>query len=354
MCKVFYVGALSLLFIVIVFFALGVVNVQAPSGSVIIPSPSEWTDRGTAISPGSGWDKRLSGMLSPVGMVKKNSIYYLYYIGADGNRSTDGGPRNRKLGVATSQNGIDFTKYSGNPVLTYQPHNNPEEGVFSGGVTLASDGTFVLYYGGMRAPNSTSESVDGQIRLAESSNGFLFTDRGEIVSPNNSSVWGHGDEIFPSGVFTTNHQWHVYYTAKGSGIDWGLGLASGRSRTSLPNTQATGGGLHSTNGGSPIFLDRHKLAVFVLFRNDHRIEVRTTTVSSPQNLSSLARTYHFGELEDHFTIALDKEADTWFMYYYNNNSIKVKTAPVRYERGAWPFLHKTLKRYLPQGGGDIP
>jgi len=103
-----------------------------------IPQQSAWTDRGVVLSAGSSgsWDKRLHGMISPCSMVKKGETYFLYYLGADGDRSTDGGPRHRALGVATSSNGIDFQKYSSNPIIKHLPHNNEEEGKWLGYLSL--------------------------------------------------------------------------------------------------------------------------------------------------------------------------------------------------------------------------
>jgi len=153
-----------------------------PTGEIGIPTQADWTDHGVVVSEGSkgSWDVRLGGAISPSSVVKKDGVYYLYYIGADGNRSADGGPRHRALGVATSTDGINFTKYSGNPVITHLPHNNQEEGIFSAGATLDGNGDIVVYYGALWASNSTTENVDIYIGLAVSSDGLNFTDKGYV------------------------------------------------------------------------------------------------------------------------------------------------------------------------------
>lgn len=87
----------------------------------------------------------------------KDPTYFLYYIGADGNRSADGRPRHRALGVAISKDGIHFTKYPCNPIITHLPHSNEEEGVFSAAAMLDESGNVVLYYGAMDAGSPTSE-----------------------------------------------------------------------------------------------------------------------------------------------------------------------------------------------------
>jgi predicted GH43/DUF377 family glycosyl hydrolase len=266
-------------------------------------------------------------------VVKIGDTYFLYYIGADGNRSTDGGPRNRKLGVATSNDGINFTKYSGNPILTYQPHNNQEEGIFSG-YAVYEGGRVYLVYGAMRAPNSTSESVDGHFRLAESADGLHFTDKGMILSPRDSSVWGYGDEIFPVGMYRYSGSWHVYYTAKGKGPpSWSLGVASGPSLSSLTATRSASG-IVPTYGGKPILIGENKIANFILKVEDggnDPIEVRTASANEPHKLGDPVETYRFGDVRV-IGVFLDEDIDKWFLYYLTDSSpniIKVKTAPAK-------------------------
>ena len=96
--------------------------------TVALPKESDWTDHGivTEAGPTGSWDVRLSA-ISPCTVVKKNEIYFLYYIGADGDRATDGGPRHWALGEITSTDGIHFTNYSTNPIITQGSHNNEEE-----------------------------------------------------------------------------------------------------------------------------------------------------------------------------------------------------------------------------------
>ena len=135
--------------------------VEPPSSATSFPQQSKWENHGIVLQPGppGSWDVRLEGAISPATAIKKGNTYFLYYVGADGDRSTDGGPRHRALGVAISTDGIHFTKYAKNPIITYLPHNNEEEGVFSAGATLNIDGNIILYYGAMVAANSTTEEV---------------------------------------------------------------------------------------------------------------------------------------------------------------------------------------------------
>ncbi|GAH42164.1 unnamed protein product, partial [marine sediment metagenome] len=266
-------------------------------GEVKIPTDAEWTDRGVAISPGKSgsWDKRLTGALSPCTVVKKNGTYFLYYIGADGNRSTDGGPRHRALGVATSSDGINFTKYRGNPILKYLPHNNEEEGIFSAGATLDYTGEIIMYYSALDAGSATSTTVDSDVRLAVSSNGLNFTDKGDVLSHADSGVWGYGDELFPVGTFhkgiDPNDIWYVYYIAKGKAAYWDLALAWGSNKNNInSNTKKVlDVGSDWAKSGCPVHLSTDKIAVSIC--RNKVTQMRTASVDSPWTLSSPVQTY---------------------------------------------------------------
>jgi len=326
------------------------------AGEVQIPKQSDWVDHGIVLSAGlaGSWDARLSGMISPSTVVKKDGTYLLYYIGADGDRRfphTDKGPRHRALGVATSTDGIHFTKYNRNPILTFLPNNNNEEGIFSAAALLDEKGDVVLYYGAMDAGSQNSTSVNSDVHVAISSNGLDFKDLGVVISHADSSVWGYGDELFPVGSFQANGNWYVYYIAKGRGAFWDLGLAWGASLDNLPNSKAVllGGFLDRTRrllpwigsrlwrssnyiigGGDPVWVGSEKIALFIVRDFKKRIvEVRTTLSNSQGTLSASKETYGFRDLGN-ITTFLDIETKTWFMYYLNGaaNAIQVKTAPV--------------------------
>lgn len=337
------------------FFILLWVLMTATAGHVqaeiMMPEQSDWTDQGVAITEGplGSWDMRLGGMISPCTVVKKDGTYFLYYIGADGNRSTDGGPRHRALGVATSTDGINFTKYSGNPILTHLPHDNQEEGIFSGGATRdVNNGDIILYYAAMDAGSATSTTVDSDIRLAVSSDGFNFTEIGDIVSHSDSSVWGYGDELFPVGTFQANRQWYVYYIAKGYGADWDLGLAWGSSTNDLPNTTAVHtSGSYIIGGCDPVWISQNEIAIFVLRDfSAASIEARTASTNLPWHLSEPIEIYDYPDTQ-HMTIFGDNDSNTWFMYYLHQNKfIGVKTAPVVSDtfdtgRGTYPSISGT-------------
>ena len=319
--------AISVLLIVVVAlrssFTLPIVE------NPIIPNHNDWLDQGTILSEGSdgSWDYRFEGMLSPCGMIKKGNTYFLYYIGADGDRSTDGGPRHRSLGVATSQDGITFRKYSNNPVLTYLPHDNEEEGIFSAGVTLDENENVIIYYGAMNAGNPTSEWVTGDIFLAISSDGYNFDEKGMIVSHSNSNIWGYGDELFPTGVFHHDNNWYVYYTAKSNAVMWDIGIVYGISMNTLTDSREvlmSGPKIHFC---VPILLDSDTVSLF--FKIGKNLEVRTAPIVSPWEISDIIVSYSLDWREG--TIFYDREINKWFLCYLDDsgNNINLKIAQPR-------------------------
>jgi hypothetical protein len=332
-----------------VFFVLSLTGLPPVGASyqtqrtVEIPRQPDWVDRGVVFSAGrpGAWDARLEGMISPSTVVKKEGIYFLYYIGADGNRSSDGGPRHRALGVATSRDGIRFEKYSGNPVLTYLPNNNEEEGIFSVGGAVDFDGNILLYYGAMNAGSRSSTSVTSDVRLGVSRDGFQFTDIGVVLSHRDNSVWGYGDELFPVGSFHAGGIWHVYYIAKSGmrrfwsyvtgarAIYWDLGLAWGRSPEKLTNSKGVlASDSYIIGGGDPVGLGRDNIALFIIRDFAERnIEVRTALTNEPDRMSEPLQTYRFHDL-NHATVFLDRETNTWFMYFLDKvgATVRVKTA----------------------------
>jgi MYXO-CTERM domain-containing protein len=315
----------------------GVLALAEPARArIAIPAQTDWVEQGVALTagPAGSWDVRLYGQISPCAVVKKDGTYFLYYVGADGDRATDGGPRNRALGVATSLDGIHFTKHGGNPVFTHLPHGNEEEGIFSAGATVSGD-TIHLLYGAIWAANATTESVQGHLGHATSTDGLTFTDHGYVVSWDDPTVWGSGDELIPVGLTQVGSEWLGYYIAKGSGFSWDLGLARGPSIAAL--AQTTGQVLVTGDiigGGDPVWLDDDVFALFLVRSfTDNRIEVRTASAAAPGTLSQPVQTYTtFPPGYRHTTVILDREESLWFMYQSTDreadgNHIVVRTAP---------------------------
>jgi hypothetical protein len=312
-----------------------------PASAVAVPAEADWIDYGPllATGPKGAWDDGI-GMAPPMStIVQRDGVFYLYYVGFDGVRALDGGERHRSVGVATSADGIHFTKYEGNPIITYRPSNNEEEAAGGVAATVADDGTILLYWGASDAGSPTSLSVDSDIRLSTSSDGFTFADQGDIIEHGNPAVWGYGDELFPLGVYEHGGTWRLYYIAKGLfGIFWDIGVAWGGDPKVLPQTRCAitrEGGTNIFGGGSIAELAPDTYALFLVRNNPAPyMEVRTFAPQTPHLLSQPAATYNFANFWS-ASVTLDKARRTWLMYTLDSSAsddyfewhINLKLAP---------------------------
>jgi len=324
-----------------------------PGAEISIPKATDWVDYGPIFEAGAegAWDFNLNWLAS---VVKKKDTYYLYYVGSDGYRSDDGeAARHRAIGLATSTDGIRFTKYPGNPIMTHAPFNGEEEGANSAGVTLNTDGEFVMYYG---AAFGAKDQINADGRVAVSEDGFTFTDLARVLDHRSplvhrlvperfhgahefvqkvfhpSALHGHGDEIFPVATFEHNGTWHVYYMPNGGTAPRTLGLAWGPSIDNLPcSVKVLDGSWKQPvrTWGNVSQLGPDKIALFVqkLWWPDTFVEIHTAAPDAPHQLSEPVERYHIPDLK-FGTVFLDSERKTWFMYYATfDRFLKLKLAP---------------------------
>jgi hypothetical protein len=323
-----------------------------------IPKWSDWTDRGKVLSKGSGWDAWIGqstsgkqGMASPCGVVKKGSTYYLYYIGAKGARS-DGGPAHRKIGVATSSNGLSWSRYSGNPIITHNPGGSScvEEGIYAAASFLDSDGKVVIYFGGMQGCGG---SVDGDIVLATSSDGKSFSVHGDVIKDGGSNCpSGYNDELFAVQAYQHAGKYYVYYLGKGSAGAWDLLLNWG-TKTGLSGNKVILNHRKEVRGmsGAPI-IHENQLIIPVLIKtgssSDWQIEMRETTIGNTSTTGTIRETYTFNI--ESGCIYLDKPNNRWMLFYVDRGAtgIYLKTAPAGYDGTA---LEGALIDYRPLAVG---
>jgi len=166
----------------------------------VIPDDiSAWTEQGTVLTygvPGS-WDEKERG-LYPVGVHKINGTYYLHYLGGfDGCWTVDGGMSHRSVGLATSSDGVNFTKFSKNPVLKphdFVPVHSHEEGIRTSSIRYLPQKEMWLGYFGVESPGgadtcpfmgseaqcSCNVEVDSSIYAATSLDGKNWAVQGEV------------------------------------------------------------------------------------------------------------------------------------------------------------------------------
>ena len=301
-------------------------------GGVLIPSESDWTDRGVVLEQSSsGFDRYFAGY-SPSAVVKKDGTFFLYYIGSPGPRTTDGKPRDRALCVATSTDGIHFIRYSGNPVLTHQPHDNQEEGIFSVAATLDDAGNIVLYYGAIWAANNTTESVDININVATSNDGLNFTDLGTVIKSNENDGENtpFGIIYAQGGTSSATGNWHVWYGR--SRVD---SLATGDTFTDITRSGSIPISISSLwKGMDAVLLNNDTVAIFA----DEPLKVWTSDINSLDQYQTTNISYSgLGGKQQGLALFMDMETSTWYLYFRSAGSnnllsdvdkISLWTAPI--------------------------
>lgn len=165
------------------------------------PSYASYGPINTILEAGGvgAWDRYLDNVEDVIAF---NGMYFLYYRGYSTVRSDDG-PGYRALGVATSPDGLVWTKHPGNPIVTFTPASTEEEeGVQSANV-LVDGSTIHLYYGALR--HAGGSAVDIEIRYRSSTDGLSFGNDTLIHEVSSQEVSPVGAYKDGSGNF------HIYY-----------------------------------------------------------------------------------------------------------------------------------------------
>jgi hypothetical protein len=276
------------------------------------------------------WDYLIGGGLTGTA-VKKDGKFYLYYQGASGYDIKYETVTYRAIGLATSSDGVKFSKYTDNPVITWFPNNWIEEGAVSGGATVLPDGEIIIYYGTNTKQSDWLVNADG--RLAVSKDGLNFSDAGMVLNHRERMLWGFGDELFPIMAFYDKDCWYVYYIPNGTPQSHSLGVAWGPHRDCLAHSGAVRAGdkdIEAWGMGGYAKVGEGTYALFINNVKKSRMEVRTVDLEFPDRASQPLRVYAFHDFAQG-TVLLDRETNTWFMYYRTGNQEKyhAKSAPVR-------------------------
>lgn len=262
-----------------------------------LPYHFDWHQQGQVLDRGSygQWDYVLEG--SPGCVVKVGSTYYMYYVGStdyDAERS----PIGRAIGVATSSDGISWTKYGSNPIITYSTGAYDEEGA-SNPVVLYDGSTWHMWYAASRY--TSPGNVDVDIRYRTSTDGLTWTGDTLVYQV-------AGDEYLPVGAFKNGSTYYLYYIgplSAGAGV---LRLMSGTDPAALSGTTIVDSGTHRGASGLE-WLDSETLA---LFRNEPNWTSMTIYTLDKDTPATLTEVRVNAKDSGRFAIMLD--GDTWRMY----------------------------------------
>lgn len=206
---------------------------QANALDTIPETLSEWTERGIVLNtnPAISWEEQ--NQIGVVGVSKVGGTYYLYYLaGFDGCWDSDGDSNHQSLGLATSADGVNFTKYANNPML--KPHDfvtvySHEEGIRTAYVQyLPSKGKFYGFFGvespggpqscdfGGAGPECFCDvGVDAEVFLGTSVDGKNWTNEGAVAGTYAKYTY----EVYASGWVYDGSNLGLYVTTAEGGLD---------------------------------------------------------------------------------------------------------------------------------------
>ncbi len=153
-----------------------------------------WTKYPSPILYGTtGWETRIA----PSSILKINGMYYMYYYS---NLVED-----NKIGLATSSDGINWTRYSGNPILeATQPWEGT--GIYYPSV-MKDSGIYKMIYMNKGDSFGIATSPDG-INWTKETNNPFFT------KENTANKWGDEDIAYPFFMKNGN-EYRIYYSGIG-------------------------------------------------------------------------------------------------------------------------------------------
>lgn len=158
------------------------------------------------LSAGSGWES------SQIWLSVVTPDLVMYYSGSDGARWS--------VGVATSTDGLHWTKYSNNPILNIGNTGDWDDAnVWGVSVIKMGPSDYRMWYSGNRATGQT------KIGYATSTNGLQWTKyQGNPVLAPSSDVW-ESQKVYVPRVIYANGVFHMFYLGSSSSNNTQIGYA---------------------------------------------------------------------------------------------------------------------------------
>ncbi len=218
-------------------FSTGAVtNLTVADGAVTLrPEVSlSILNNGNAVLSGGGssaWDRYIIDM----DVIKVNGTYLMYYS-AGTTYSTASGKfvltSPYHIGLATSSDGINWTKYSGNPVIRSRVDSYDSTNVFFP-IVMVENGTWRMWYAGNRG-NQGGGRADVNVCYATSTDGENWTKHASnpVISNGAPNTAWNGLDIRPTSVVRDGTDLVMYLKASGVGTPSNLGGAKSDDGTS--------------------------------------------------------------------------------------------------------------------------
>ncbi len=170
------------------------------------------------------WDSE--GIMTPM-VLFENGVYHMWYSGWDGT--------NTRIGKATSTDGLNWTKFAGNPVLDLGPAGSWDAAYVLSPAVLIDGDVHRMWYEGSAAENPNSPFPDGgAIGYAESSDGGLTWtkhDANPVLEPGEAGSWDD-HTVFPE-VLRVGSNFQMWYSGQNEASStWRIGYAIDNTKTS--------------------------------------------------------------------------------------------------------------------------
>ena len=163
-----------------------------------VPINHNWIDyQNNPILTSSGNYYDYYGISQPV-VLYDEGIYKMWYYGDSGGHTY--------ILYAESQNGIDWVRYSGNPVMSPGNYGDWDSESNNPGAVIKENGIYKMYYGGWSNQNSI-----WSIGLATSTDGKNWTKYSQPILLGTSG-WEY--QLIPSSIVKFNGTYLLYYTGR--------------------------------------------------------------------------------------------------------------------------------------------
>jgi hypothetical protein len=317
-----------------------------------IPEPlSVWTEQGVVLTHGASgqWDE-MDLLVEPIGVHKKDGIYYLFYTaGFDGCWTVDDRTSHMSVGLATSTDGVNFQKHSGNPVLTphdFVPVSSHEEGIRSAAIRYVPEENSFVGFFSIESPGGSDScplmgstgqcecniEVDSYIHTASSADGQAWTIDGAVSGIGNQS----GQENYVDDFQYRNGEYYIWSHKAEGGHQHFISRGSGSTNVNLlGDIPALCWGwsqlksyMHSDNDTVTLIYDPQGGCA----PSNDNLYFGTTSFAQPRSVNN-ERVFHSRGGERTNVFLKDVENGVW-RWYYNKSAlgesgvIRMRTHPL--------------------------